>query len=224
MAAFNLEPAKLRKMPYPVPTRRLLALAAGALLLAACGGTTETKKAEPKAEAPKPVEPVSGLKAFFQMYTAARTWATDLAPLNCISMPHKDVPAVDGKFPIWRCTFISESRRLAKTYTFSVINDGGLNKGIYGANEETYSGPKGQMGPFPMQALKKDTPEALKAAIEKSKEYIAKNPDKPVFFQLEKTKELQNPAWRVIWGESLSMSNYSIYVDASTGDYIKTMR
>jgi hypothetical protein len=207
---------------FPLPYALLLACA---LLTAACGGT-ESRKAEEKApEPPKPVEPVSGLKAFFQMYTAARTWAADLTPLTCISIDHKEVPAVDGKYPIWRCTFVSESRRASKVYTYSVLDaEGGIHKGIYGGNEDSYTGPKGQTSPFPMQALIKDTPEALKVAMEKGKDYVAKNPNKPVFFLLEKTKELQNPAWRVVWGESLSMSNFSIYVDASTGDYIKTMR
>ena len=177
------------------------------------------------AEPPKPVEPVTGLKAFFQMYTTARTWAPDLEPLACIGIRHKDIAAADGKFPIWRCTFVSPTRRTSKVYTFAVIDgEGGINKGIYGGNEESYTGPKGQLSPFPMQALKTDTPEALKVAMGEGKAYAAKNPDKPILFQLEKTKELQNPAWRVIWGESLSMSNYSIYVDASTGAYVRTMR
>jgi len=195
-----------------------------ALLLAACGGASAPVK---KKEAEKPPEPVTGLKAFFQMYSSARTWAADLTPLSCTSLSLKEVPAADGKYPVWNCTFISETRKQSKTYTYAVVNaDGGINKGIYGRNEESYSGPRGNNSPFPMQALKKDTDEAYKTALahKDAVAYVAKNPDKPVFFLLEKTKELQNPAWRVVWGTSVSMSNFSIYIDASTGDYIKTMR
>jgi hypothetical protein len=193
-------------------------------LLAACSSAPPPAA---KKEPPKPAEPVTGLKAFFQMYSAARPWAADLTPISCQSYELKEIPYGDGKYPVWRCTFISESKRLAKTYTYAVANaDGGINKGIYGNNEEAYSGPRGNSAPFPMQALKKDTDEVLKTALatKDAVEYTKKNPDKPIFFLLEKTKELQNPAWRVVWGSTISTSNFSIYVDASTGDYVKTMR
>ncbi|MCC7234153.1 MAG: hypothetical protein IT163_02560 [Bryobacterales bacterium] len=198
--------------------------AALAVLLSACGGTPPPAVKKEPAKAP---EPVTGLKAFFQMYSAARPWAADLVPLGCHSQEMTGIPSGEGKYPLWNCTFVSESRRQSKTYTYAVANgDGGINKGIYGRNEESYSGPRGNQSPFPMQALKKDTDEALKLALatKDATEYVKKNPDKPVFFMLEKTKELQNPAWRVVWGTSISTSNFSIYVDASTGDYIKTMR
>ncbi len=205
-------------------SRRALPAVAFALLLAACGSAP---KPAAKKEAPKAPEPVTGLKAFFQMYSAARPWAADLTPISCQSYELKEVPYGDGKYPVWRCTFISESKRLMKTYTYAAVDaDGGINKGIYGNNEENYSGPRGTNSPFPMQALKKDTDEVLKTAMatKDATEYTKKNPDKPIFFLLEKTKELQNPAWRVVWGSTISTSNFSIYVDASTGDYVKTMR
>jgi len=211
-------------MKAVIDLRARLLPAALVFLLAACGGAPPTAK---KKEPPKPPEPVTGLKAFFQMYSAARPWAADLTPLSCISSELKEVPSGEGKYPVWRCTFISESKRQAKTYTYAAADaDGGINKGIYGGNEENYSGPRGNNSPFPMQALKKDTDEVLKTAMatKDATDYIKKNPDKPVFFLLEKTKELQNPAWRVVWGNSISTSNFSIYVDASTGDYVKTMR
>ncbi|MEP7364956.1 MAG: hypothetical protein ABI972_17020 [Acidobacteriota bacterium] len=205
-------------------SRRASLAVAGVLLLAAC---SSAPKPAVKKEPPKPAEPVSGLKAFFQMYSAARPWAADLTPMSCMSYELKEVPYGDGKYPVWRCTFVSDSKRLMKTYTYAVVNaDGGINKGIYGNNEENYSGPRGTNAPFPMQALKKDTDEVLKTAMatKDAVEYIKKNPDKPIFFLLEKTKELQNPAWRVVWGSSISTSNFSIYIDASTGEYVKTMR
>ena len=205
-------------------SRHALSAMALALLLAACGGAP---KPAAKKEPPKPPEPVTGLKAFFQMYSAARPWAADLTPLTCVSSDLKEVPSGEGKYPIWRCTFISETKRQMKTYTYAAVDaEPSIHKGIYGGNEEAYSGPRGTNAPFPMQALKKDTDEVLKTALatKDAIEYVKKNPDKTIFFQLEKTKELQNPAWRVVWGSSISTSNFSIYVDASTGDYVKTMR
>ena len=46
-----------------------------------------------------------------------------------------------------------------------------------------------------------------------------KNPGKPVTFLLEKIAKYPDPVWRVIWGESVGTSNFSVYVDASTGEY-----
>ncbi len=62
-----------------------------------------------------------------------------------------------------------------------------------------------------------------KTALKKSAEYVKKNPGMPINFQLELTPRFTNPCWRVIWGESISRSNYSIIVDASTGEYKQTM-
>ncbi|MCC6539111.1 MAG: hypothetical protein IT162_16280, partial [Bryobacterales bacterium] len=108
--------------------RAVLTPAILALLLAACGGTPAPVK---KKEAEKPPEPVTGLKAFFLMYSSARTWAADLTPLSCTSMSLKDVASGEGKYPVWTCTFVSESRRQSKTFMYAVVSaDGGINKGI----------------------------------------------------------------------------------------------
>jgi hypothetical protein len=38
---------------------------------------------------------------------------------------------------------------------------------------------------------------------------------------LEQPRRFANVTWRVIWGESVSSSDYSIYVDGSTGQYLE---
>jgi hypothetical protein len=60
--------------------------------------------------------------------------------------------------------------------------------------------------------------------MKKGHEYARKNPTQPVKFMLEKTRRFANPAWRVFWGESVSSSSYSIFVDAVTGEYLGTGR
>jgi len=50
------------------------------------------------------------------------------------------------------------------------------------------------------------------------------NPDKGVVFLLEQTNKFPSLTWRVIWGESVGTSNYSVFVDASSGEYLETMR
>jgi hypothetical protein len=61
-------------------------------------------------------------------------------------------------------------------------------------------------------------------ALKHGADYAKKHPDMQISFIMEKIPEFPDPAWRVIWGESPSASNFSIYVDASTGKYLRTMR
>lgn len=184
-----------------------------------------------KAEAPKEpekIEPITGNKAFFSMYVAARGWATDASPIQVNSIPLEGVPDEPGKAGAWQATFVSQSLRRSRPYTYSVIEGpGNLHKGVFAGLEESWSGPRGSTEPFLMQALKVDTDAALQTALKKGKnvqEYIKKNPDKKILFILEKTKRHPNPSWRVLWGDSISTSNYSVFVDASTGEYLETMR
>jgi len=39
---------------------------------------------------------------------------------------------------------------------------------------------------------------------------------------LEKNKQYPNPAWRIIWGESAGTSGLSVFIDASTGEFLET--
>jgi hypothetical protein len=73
-------------------------------------------------------------------------------------------------------------------------------------------------------AVKTDSDEVYQTALKKAADYEKKNPDKPISFLLEKTDRFPNPAWRVIWGESVGASNFSIFIDTSTGLYLQTMR
>jgi hypothetical protein len=40
---------------------------------------------------------------------------------------------------------------------------------------------------------------------------------------MEQTKRFPDVTWRVIWGESVGTSDYSVYVDATTGQYLERM-
>jgi len=50
---------------------------------------------------------------------------------------------------------------------------------------------------------------------------MKKYPDKPLSFILERTNLFPDLTWRVIWGESVSTSDYSVFVDATTGKYLE---
>ncbi|MEO7652400.1 MAG: hypothetical protein ABIZ80_18195 [Bryobacteraceae bacterium] len=204
----------------------LLVLAASLVFVSAC--SEAPKVSEKKKEPEPPAEPVSGSSAFFKMYTAARGWAGDVQGLQMISIHLPEVKSVPGKSGAWRVMFVSQSMKRARTYTYSVMEaDGNLHKGVFAGNDESWSGPKGMAKPFLIQALKIDSDAAYQTAVKKGKsaaEYIKKNPDMNVAFLLEQTNRFPSLTWRVIWGESVGTSNYSVYVDASTGEYLETMR
>ena len=196
------------------------------MLFSAC--SEEPKKAAEKAPPPPPPEPVSGSTAFFRMYTAARGWAADVQALGMNSINLPEVKREPGKAAAWQVMFVSPEKQRARPYTYSVIEaPGNLHKGVFAGNEEGWSGPRGPAKPFMMQALKIDSDAAYQTALKKGKkaaEYIKANPDKGVVFLLEQTNKFPSLTWRVIWGESVGTSNYSVFVDASTGEYLETMR
>jgi len=189
---------------------------------------SETPQKVAEKAPPPPPEPISGSSAFFRMYTAARGWAVDAQAIGMNSINLPDVKKVPGKAPAWQVRFVSPSMQRARSYTYSVIEGpSNLHKGVFALNEEGWSGPRGPAKPFPIQALKVDSDKAYETALKKGKkaaEYVKANPDKNVVFLLEQTSKFPSLTWRVIWGESVGTSNYSVFVDASTGEYLETMR
>jgi hypothetical protein len=204
-------------------SRRALLLCT-CLLAAACSSEAP-KQAEKTAEPEKPPEPVTGLTAFHRMFMTARTWAPDVQAVSMRNIPLEQVKAEPGKSGAWEATFVSASKGQSKIYTYSVIEAGGnLHKDVFAGLAEAWSGPRGQQRPFPIQAIKKDSTTAWEVALEHSKEYHAKNKDKPISFLLEQTPRHPELTWRVIWGESAARSNYSVIVGASTGNYLERLR
>lgn len=194
-----------------------------AVLFASC--SSEPPKTEKAAkEPPKAVEPVTGRYAFHQVYVAARTWGTDVQGLRVTSMRVGSKPAAPpGKSYAWEITLVSPSKNRQRVYTYSVVKEQNLHEGIFGGVDEPYM-QRGQARLWNIQALKIDSDAAYAVAEKKSADYIKKNPGKPVTFLLEQTPRHPNLAWRVIWGPSIAASNYSVYVDASVGTFLETMR
>ncbi|MCC6586766.1 MAG: hypothetical protein IT168_08755 [Bryobacterales bacterium] len=203
--------------------RALVLLFSGLLVLGSCSSSSTPKTAEKKAKKEEKAEPVAAMKAYYRIYQSARTWAADVEGLKMESITLNSMPGKEGLYPAWRLTLVSQSKRGAKSYTYSVVAAEGLYKDVFAGHDEAYAGPRGQTAPFPIQALKIDSDAAYQTAVKKSADYLKKNPDLPVHMVLEKTKEFGNPVWRVYWGTTINTSNYSILVDASTGDYIRTM-
>jgi hypothetical protein len=200
----------------------LIALLAG---LTGCSSETPTpavKKEDAKVPAAPPA-PITGQSAVFSMYQAARQWSGDVSLLRVENIPLSDVKSEDGKDGAWRAVFVSLRLNQKRTYTFSVVDEGGtLLKGVRSEPEQPFaSGPL--VRPFAIQDLKVDSPAAL-AEAKKQKEveaFLQKNPDTPVQFVAEWPSRTPGPSWLVIWGQSVGTSKFSVYVDAGSGKYLK---
>jgi len=44
-----------------------------------------------------------------------------------------------------------------------------------------------------------------------------------VIFLMQLTKRFPDVTWRVVWGGSVGTSDYSVFVDGSTGQYLERM-
>jgi hypothetical protein len=199
---------------------RFVCAAVATLALIGCSDAPKTVE---KKEPPKAAEPVTGRYAFYQMYPSARAWALDAAPLQLKSIQLQAVKAPMGKAGAWQCIFVSPSRNRQKIFTWSAIeSEGNLHKGVFGGPDESYT-PGRQDRLFLIAALKTDSDEVYQTAAKQSADYIKKNPNKPVNFQLEQTPRFPDLAWRVIWGESVGTSDYSVFVDATTGQLLEKM-
>jgi hypothetical protein len=183
-------------------------------------GCSEPPPAEKKAPEPPPA-PLSGRQAFQYTMGMARAWGGDAQVIEIRSLNLQNPKSGDGKAGAWQIIYVSPSRGKSKTFTWSAIEAGGsLHKGVFGNQEEAWS-PRPQQRPFYPAAVKIDTPEALQTAIAKSDEYLKRPGTKPqINFLLDASTRFPNAAWRVFWGESVSGAEWSIFVDASTGDYL----
>jgi hypothetical protein len=190
-----------------------------ALFVSACSeAPTESKAKAPS----KPPEPISGRQAFQYTYPSARIWALDAEPFTVRSVNLEQVKSADGKAGAWEIVYVSMQLGRARTYSWSAIEVGeSLHKGVFPGQEETWRGPVGQQKPFPAQALKIDTSDAVKTATMEAAKFLNKPGVKPeVTFLLESTPRFPNPVWRVLWGPSVSAAQYSVTVDATTGEAV----
>jgi len=193
---------------------RTLFAFAPVLVLCACSD------APPAAKAPeKPPEPLTGQQAFYKTFPQAHTWAVDVQPIRVRSIDLKELPADGGKAGAWECTYASESKGRSRIYTWSAIEAEGVHQGVFGSQEESWQ-PGGSDKPFPIQAFKIDTPEALKTAIAHSATYFNNLGTKPhPKFELDFTDRYPQPVWRVYWGDSVSTAAWSVFIDSVSGDY-----
>ncbi|HEY2842811.1 MAG TPA: hypothetical protein VGJ09_04140 [Bryobacteraceae bacterium] len=198
--------------------RVFLSLSLMALLTACSSAPTETVVKEPE----KPPAPITARQAFQYTYPAARMWAADSEPLRVRSINLPDVPPEPGKAAAWEITYVSAMQQGARIYTWSAVEaPGPVHKGLFAGKPQSWGGASGQERPFSAAAFHIDTPAALEAAIAQSKSYLDKPGQKPAInFLLEYTPRFPDAVWRVMWGETAGSAEYTIFVDAGTGQVV----
>jgi len=201
--------------------RLLLPIASGiALLLSGCS----EQPAAPVKKVEEKIEPVTGQTALFKTFQVARSWDPHIQILKLTSTHLNEVPEVRGKAAAWEGTFVSPTLGRSRTYTYSVIELlPNLHKGVFSVGDEAYSVSTGSPTPFLIEAAKIDTDKAYETALTKAGDYEKKNPGKLITLVLEMTPRHPRPTWRVIWGESAGTSNFSVFIDATTGEFLDVM-
>ncbi len=200
--------------------KRSLGVIVAVSLLAAMAACSTSEDAVEKKEEAKPLEPRTGREAFQSMYVAARGWQHDATPMQLKSIPLTAVKADPGKSGAWQAIFVSPAAGRARTFTWCAIEmEGNLHKGVFAGPDESWSGPSDASQPFAAIALKVDTDEALKTALAKS-DYAKQHANAPMIFLLEQNRRYPDISWRIVWGDSVATSDYSVFVDATTGDLL----
>lgn len=208
------QPLHLRGMNSDMSRRRLLALSPLAAI-AACSSPPEPKPV------PKEPEPVTGLHALYGMYTHARPWAQDLQVVSLTSIAVSQVKSVRGKAAAWQAVFASPSLGRKRAYTSSVFDAGtSLRSGIFADAPVALTA---DTRPFILAGARIDTDQAWETALKHGGAFEKKFPGMTISFILELSRTINQPVWRVIWGEDPAGSSLSIVVSADNGQYLQTL-
>jgi hypothetical protein len=187
--------------------------------LGACSPAAKPKVVE------KAVEPVTGLHALAQMFSAARGWQADVLVLRINSINAGDIKSMPGRSGVWQGTFVSPTAGQSRTYTFSVSDiSTSIRTGIFPDPPATYSTRAQTAQPFNINGARKDTDEVYETAIKHAAEFVKSHPDENVSYVLELNDRAPDAMWRVYWGTSLASSPYSVLIDAASGDYYRSIQ
>lgn len=202
---------------------KTVAAVAAAFVLTACSESpkpAETPAAEAKKEAPKPVEPVTGQTAFYQIYKLARPWAADLTALSLKSGELEGFKNADGKAALWTAVFVSPSLRQARNFTYAIADAGSIQKGVTASSPQAWSGETKESRVIQQSAFQIDSDAAYKTAAAKAADWLKDHADKKVTVTLGNASRFPAPVWVIVWGDAKS-GGYASTVNASNGELMK---
>jgi hypothetical protein len=202
--------------------KRTLALASaavlGLLLLSSCGDEpkpVETKKEEKK----KPAVPegnITGLTAYYEVYAAARKLAPDIQTASIEGVDVDGVKSEEGKYSQWKIVLVSASQQQAWTFIYSTVEKAPITRGINPQGNIKWAGARPDAMPYGNSDFSIDSDAAFKAAAEKAKDYLSKNPKPISTFALGNATSFPAPMWYIQWG-SKTGGGYAAFVNAQTG-------
>lgn len=206
-------------------TLRTVSLASAAcvlvVLLTACSSeSSKPAEAKPEVKAPDVITARSG---FQKLYVAARTWNQDAKPYRLESAVTTDGNGQDGKWAVWRASFASDSKRSAKSFTWSgSAADGAPERGVNPGVEDSYSPTNASTHVFDMAFLKIDSDQAVATAQKHGGDKIIESDAKtPVSYVCDWNHNTNQLVWHVIYGASRDAAKLTVAVDASTGEFIR---
>jgi hypothetical protein len=219
----------MRKTLLIVLTSTLISLGS---LLSGCSSKNETTnesqaaKSEQRAAAPKKetvaLESKTGREAFQTLYAAARGWGRDSQPVRMDSRPVKTDKA-DGKASVWAAAFASSAQQSIRVFQWSGVNEeGSPEPGVSPGSTDTYNPGNASTRPFDFNFLKIDTDKALEVANKKGgAAVLKKDPDTRMRYKLEWDPAKSRLLWHVLYGINESDAKLQVWVNASTGDFVK---
>jgi hypothetical protein len=204
--------------------RKLIMLLAVAAIVAGCSSEPEKKEGVTASQpAAKKQEYETGRVAFQKGFISARGWAADAQPFQLESQYTKDAPVNTGKCGVWKATFASVSRRAAKPFIWSGVNqDDAPAPGVNPGPEDDFNPSNQNTQPFDLAFLKQDSDKAFEVAQAHGGEKIMKaDPKQPVIFLLDWWPKENKLKWHVIYGTNRADAKLRVAVDATTGEFLK---
>jgi len=196
----------------------LLTLVVAAFFIVGCDDSSQTA-AKPT---PQPDQLETGRFALQKMLPPARLWSADAMPVRLQSEVLKDTNGHGGKAGFWRALFASSGRQNAEPFTWSGISSEDSPRGVNHGTEDSYNPSNRSLRSFDLNFLKVDTDKAFEVAQEHGgKTLLEKDAKQPVTYLLDWESTGGNLRWHVIYGGSESNSKLTVFVDATTGQYLR---
>jgi hypothetical protein len=179
--------------------------------------TEKTDATEPKKE-DGPPKPVSAKTAYWEMYTPARAWSTDMMPIGLKNVEVEGMPADGGLAYSWTAAFVSASKHEVRTYYYATVSKPPLIlKGVKADSPLPWAGPAAEAMPFQTSDFSIDSDAAFKTAAEKGDAWLKKHPGKTPAMSLGYATRYPSPVWYVLWGDK--KDGYAGFVNATSGTF-----
>jgi hypothetical protein len=198
-------------------------IALGAVFLfAGCSGAPKKEAKTDAAAKKEPVtapEAVTAQRAFYEAYKPARAWAADLLALSVASGEAPGIKNENGKAGMWTIVFVSPSRKEARSFTYSAVDNGDFHKGMTISSALPWGGASRTSKPFANSEFTVDSDAAYKVAYEKASAWLKKHPDEKASLRLGNASRFAAPIWYIMWGTT--KNGYAALVNATTGELEK---